>query len=334
MSSETGLSKINHIIKSTLAVIEESRGAILDIADNSRKEVVLLKDEIKALQAEVQSVIRTCERLERMTLKSRIKLATISEDYDNYSEEEMRAAYEEADKLRVDLAVWRERERQTILRRNELERRLKNAEATLVKAEKLVAQVSTVLDYLAGDLSRLDEHIESTENKRVLALRIIKTQEEERRRIAREMHDGPAQSMTNVVLKAELCERLSEVDMDMAKKELSALKDMVRDCLKEIRRIIYDLRPMSIDDLGLKPTLQKYIENFTSETDIRVELMFIGSDDNIKDSNIALTVFRLVQECLNNVKKHADATEVIIQLECTTKSLIVREESCWSRIIP
>ena len=104
-----------------------------------------------------------------MTLKSRIKLATISEDYDNYSEEEMRAAYEEADKLRVDLAVWRERERQTILRRNELERRLKNAEATLVKAEKLVAQVSTVLDYLAGDLSRLDEHIESTENKRVLA---------------------------------------------------------------------------------------------------------------------------------------------------------------------
>lgn len=291
MSSETGLSKINHIIKSTLAVIEESRGAILDIADNSRKEVVLLKDEIKALQAEVQSVIRTCERLERMTLKSRIELATISEDYDNYSEEEMRAAYEEADKLRVDLAVWRERERQTILRRNELERRLKNAEATLVKAEKLVAQVSTVLDYLAGDLSRLDEHIESTENKRVLALRIIKTQEEERRRIAREMHDGPAQSMTNVVLKAELCERLSEVDMDMAKKELSALKDMVRDCLKEIRRIIYDLRPMSIDDLGLKPTLQKYIENFTSETDIRVELMFIGSDDNIKDSNIALTVF-------------------------------------------
>lgn len=176
MSSETGLSKINHIIKSTLAVIEESRGAILDIADNSRKEVVLLKDEIKALQAEVQSVIRTCERLERMTLKSRIELATISEDYDNYSEEEMRAAYEEADKLRVDLAVWRERERQTILRRNELERRLKNAEATLVKAEKLVAQVSTVLDYLAGDLSRLDEHIESTENKRVLALRIIKTQ--------------------------------------------------------------------------------------------------------------------------------------------------------------
>lgn len=324
MSGETGLTRINHIIKSTLAVIEESRGAILDIADNSRKEVVLLKDEIKALQAEVQSVIRTCERLERMTLKSRIKLATISEDYDNYSEEEMRAAYEEADKLRVDLAVWRERERQTILRRNELERRLKNAEATLVKAEKLVAQVSTVLDYLAGDLSRLDEHIESTENKRVLALRIIKTQEEERRRIAREMHDGPAQSMTNVVLKAELCERLSEVDMDMAKKELSALKDMVRDCLKEIRRIIYDLRPMSIDDLGLKPTLQKYIENFTSETDIRVELMFIGSDDNIKDSNIALTVFRLVQECLNNVKKHADATEVIIQLECTTKSLIVR----------
>src|SRR5690606_37668270 len=152
------------------------------------------------------------------------------------------------------------------------------------------------LDYLGRDLRRLDQRMGSTEHKRVLALRIIRPRAEERRRIASEMHDGRPQSMTNVVRKAERCGRLSDVDMDKTRKELSLLKDMVRDCLKEVRRIIYDLRPMSIDDLGLKPTLQKYIENFKSETDVRVELMFIGSDDNIKDSNIALTVFRLVQE--------------------------------------
>lgn len=322
--ARSGLNRINDIIKNTLAVIEESRGAILEIADNARKEVVLLKDEIRALHAEVQAVIKESERLERLMMKSRIKLATVSGDYNNYTEEDMRAAYEEADKLRVDLAVSRERERQTILRRNELEHRLKNAENTLEKADKLVAQVSTVLDYLAGDLSRLDEHIVNAENKRILALRIIKTQEDERRRIAREMHDGPAQSMTNVVLKAELCEKLSEVNLDKARKELSELKEMVRKCLEEVRRIIYDLRPMSIDDLGLKPTLQKYIENFSSETGIRVDLKYLSNDERIKDSNIVLTVFRLVQECLSNVKKHAGATQVTIQLEGNNKALTIR----------
>jgi len=322
--AKSDLKRINEIIRHTLAVIENSRGAIMEIAENARKEVAILKEEIQALQAEVQEVIKNSERLEKLMIKSRIKLATISGDYTRYTEEDMRAAYEEADRLRVELAVSRERERQTVIRRNELERRLKNAEVTLEKAEKLVAQVSTVLDYLAGDLSKLDEHIESAEQKRTLALRIIKAQEEERRRIAREMHDGPAQSMSNVILKAEICEKLFEIDLEKAREELSALKEMVRACLKDVRRIIYDLRPMSIDDLGLSPTLQKYIDNFVNETGIRVDLMFIETDNKIKDSNIVLTVFRLVQECLNNVKKHACATQVTIQLEGTTKGLTVR----------
>jgi len=251
--AKSDLKRINEIIRHTLAVIENSRGAIMEIAENARKEVAILKEEIQALQAEVQEVIKNSERLEKLMIKSRIKLATISGDYTRYTEEDMRAAYEEADRLRVELAVSRERERQTVIRRNELERRLKNAEVTLEKAEKLVAQVSTVLDYLAGDLSKLDEHIESAEQKRTLALRIIKAQEEERRRIAREMHDGPAQSMSNVILKAEICEKLFEIDLEKAREELSALKEMVRACLKDVRRIIYDLRPMSIDDLGLSP---------------------------------------------------------------------------------
>lgn len=318
------LNRINEIIKRTVAVIENSRGAILEIAENARKEVLILKDEIQALQTEIKAVIKNSERLEKLMIKSRIKLATVSGDLGRYTEEDIRTAYEEADKLRVELAVSRERERQTILRRNELEHRLKNAEDTLMKAEKLVAQVSTVLDYLSGDFSRLDEHIEDAEHKRELALRIIKTQEDERRRIAREMHDGPAQSMTNVILKAEICEKLFEMDMERARKELSGLKEMARECLKDVRRIIYDLRPMSIDDLGLKPTLEKYIDNFANDTGIRVKLMFLDSDDKIKDSNIVLAVFRLVQECLSNVKKHADATQVIIQLESNANGLTLR----------
>jgi len=78
--AKSDLKRINEIIKHTLSVIENSRGAIMEIADNARKEVAALKEEIFALQLEVQEVIKNSERLEKLMIKSRIKLATISGD--------------------------------------------------------------------------------------------------------------------------------------------------------------------------------------------------------------------------------------------------------------
>lgn len=322
--SNLGIKRINEIIKSTLRVIEQSKGAIFEIAENARKEVVTLKEELQRFKQDVQVIMCECEMLEAKVAKSRMKLATINRDFERYTEEQMRTAYQEANELMVQLAVARERERQTIIRRNDVEQRLKNALETVAKAEKLVAQVGTVFSYLSGDLQKLDVHLEDAESKRLLAIRIIKAQEDERRRIAREMHDGPAQAMSNVVIKAEICEKLATVDMEKALAELKGLKDVVRSCLREVRRIIYDLRPMSIDDLGLVPTLRKYIENFSQQNSLRIELKIFGEEPQIKDSNIILTVFRVVQESLNNIRKHADATSVSVQLECMDGSLTVR----------
>lgn len=319
-----GIKKINDIIKKTLSVIEKSKGAIFDISESARREVNELKDELQQLKNDAGAIMAECKKLELQVTRSRRKLAEINRNFDKYSEEDMRNAYQETNDLMVQLAVCRERERQTILRRNDVERRLKNALETVTKAEQLVAQVGAVFNYLSGDLQRLDEHFENTENKRQIAIRIIKAQENERRRIAREIHDGPAQAMSNVVLKAEICEKMAEVDMMKAIAELRSLKDIVRNCLKDVRRVIYDLRPMSIDDLGLRPTLQKYIESFSTEHSIRIDFRVKGDDNRIKDSNIALALFRVVQECLNNISKHANATHVSIQIECTEKSVLLR----------
>ena len=319
-----GIKKINDIIKKTLSVIEKSKGAIFDISESARREVNELKDELQQLKNDAGAIMAECKKLELQVTRSRRKLAEINRNFDKYSEEDMRNAYQETNDLMVQLAVCRERERQTILRRNDVERRIKNALETVTKAEQLVAQVGAVFNYLSGDLQRLDEHFENTENKRQIAIRIIKAQENERRRIAREIHDGPAQAMSNVVLKAEICEKMAEVDMLKAIVELRSLKDIVRNCLKDVRRVIYDLRPMSIDDLGLRPTLQKYIENFSTEHAIKIDFRVKGDDNRIKDSNIALAVFRVVQECLNNINKHANATHVSIQIECTEKSVLLR----------
>ena len=85
-------------------------------------------------------------------------------------------------------------------------------------------------------------------------MRIITAQEEERQRLARDIHDGPAQSMSNIILKCEICEKFLTVDVEKAKQQIAELKGLIKASLQEIRRIIFDLRPMSLDDLGLVPT--------------------------------------------------------------------------------
>jgi len=148
--------------------------------------------------------------------------------------------------------------------------RLKEAYKTVEKADNLISQIGISLSYLTGDLENVSLQIEDMKQKRLLGIRIIKAQEEERQRVAREIHDGPAQSMSNIVLKAEICERLVDSDPEKAKDELRTLKSVVRDTLRDVRKIIYDLRPMSLDDLGLIPTLQRYIETCREESGIKI----------------------------------------------------------------
>lgn len=309
------VSRLNRIIKNTLNMIDKSREAIYDIAEGARRECIHLEEELNQLKTEVKDIIAKSEELEAELKKSRQKLALISKSFDKYSQDDIRIAYENADKIRIELAVNRERERFSIVKRNDLERRLKEAKLTVDKADSLVNQVGTVMDYLSGDMSNLNDHLEDAEKRRYLAIRVIKAQEEERSRVAREIHDGPAQIMSNVVLKAEICEKLIDMDLEKTKNELRELKRIVRESLQDVRRIIYDLRPMSLEDLGLIPTMQKYIDKFTSETGIEVSFQQKGEYRIISDKNLSLTLFRVIQEALSNIRKHSNAKEASIRLE-------------------
>jgi two-component system sensor histidine kinase DegS len=318
------VSRLNRIVKNTLNMIDKSREAIYDIAEGARKECNHLEEELRQLQTEVKNVITKSEELEAELKKSRQRLASISKNFDKYSQEDIRLAYENADRIRIELAVNRERERFSIVKRNDLELRLKEAKSTVDKADSLVNQVGTVMDYLSGDISDLNDQLEDAEKRKYLAIRVIKAQEEERSRVAREIHDGPAQIMSNVVLKAEICEKLIDIDLEKAKKELRELKRIVRDSLKDVRRIIYDLRPMSLEDLGLIPTMQKYIEKFAIETGIEVAFQLKGEYRIITDKNLTLTIFRVIQEALSNIRKHSEAKEASIRLEFAPLGVAVK----------
>ncbi len=117
-----------------------------------------------------------------------------------------------------------------------------------------------------------------------------------------------------MVIKTELCEKLVDKNPTQVKLELNSLKELARVSLKDVRKIIYDLRPMSLDDLGLIPTVQRFIANYMDETEQNVELHVFGEPITLAPI-VELASFRIIQEALNNVRKHADAKNVHVKLE-------------------
>src|SRR5699024_9620094 len=110
--------------------------------------------------------------------------------------------------VQIELSVARETERQLRERRDDLERQLSGLKETVEKAESLVGQVSVVLNYLNGDLRKIEAALEDARQKQTFGLKIIEAQEEERRRISREIHDGPAQMIAHALLGTEIVERV------------------------------------------------------------------------------------------------------------------------------
>jgi two-component system sensor histidine kinase DegS len=156
-------------------------------------------------------------------------------------------------------------------------------------------------------------------------VRIINAQENERQRLARQMHDGPAQSLTNLILQAEICERLFDTDPVRARSELGNLKNAVAGTFQKVREFIFDLRPMMLDDLGLNPTLKRYIQDFESKSGLGCNLTITGKEQRLPP-HAEVTVFRVIQSLLNNVRDHANATHVEVSLDLGPEGLTTRVE--------
>lgn len=314
MIQNIDIKTLDKIIKKTISSIKDSRGQIYDVYEMARDELENVKRDVERVKNETAEIISKVDDLERSERKARIHLMEVSRDFKSHPEHEVREAYENARKIQVDLAVTREQEQNLRRQRNEQEIRLRNLGVTVAKAEQLVSQVGVVLDYLGNHMSAAFAQIETLQNAQIMGAQIIRSQEEERRRVARDIHDGPAQAMANIVFRAEVCERLIDTDVERAKLELRQLREHIRETLGEIRKIIFDLRPMALDDLGLVPTIRGVLENFRNQQGIFTEVTVTGRERRL-ESHIEIGLFRVAQEALNNVVKHAQASTVRVRIE-------------------
>ncbi|MFD1780004.1 sensor histidine kinase [Fredinandcohnia salidurans] len=314
---------LDSILEKMVHTVDHSKEEIFRIGEQSRQEFVSLTDELKDIKERVGTIIDEVDKLEVHTRFARKRLSEVSSHFKKYSEEEIRNAYEKAHDLQMQLTVVRQEEKQLRERRDELERRLVGLNDTIERADHLVGQISVVLNYLNSDFKMVGEILEDAQQKQAFGLKIIEAQEEERRKLSREIHDGPAQMLANVMLRSQIIDKVYRESPEQGVKEIHDLRKMVRSALYEVRRIIYDLRPMALDDLGLVPTLKKYlstIEEYNGDT--AISFTFIGSEQRIP-SKFEVALFRMVQEAVQNALKHADAREIVVKLEISRHHVTV-----------
>ena len=149
--------------------------------------------------------------------------------------------------------------------------------------------------------------------------------EDERRRLAREVHDGPAQVLANAIFAIDIAEQVARRTPEQVAEELARVRDLLRNGVAEVRRFMFDLRPTMLEDRGLAPTLRHFVEEYNRFFGLRVALEVVEPLPPLSKEQ-DLTIFRIVQEALQNIRKHAQTSDARIVLACSGPRLELRIE--------
>lgn len=223
--------------------------------------------------------------------------------------------------------------RRSLLREKKKEIREWDSHSGALCDQGEVEQVNEKKTKLLSECEELEQQLSSHEKKieqlekflsesfmlHVKQFSILDAQEKERQRIARDLHDTSLQNLTYLVHKVELGALYIDEDPIKAKLELATVEKGIRQVIEEIRNTIFDLRPMSVDDLGLKETIDKLLavlnqdKQFYIKTDIDTVTMDTSADPAAQ--LMFMSIYRIIQECVQNAIKHSDGKEITVQLK-------------------
>jgi len=209
-----------------------------------------------------------------------------------------------------------ESETEDILCRDELQKiyeKLLDAEKRWEK-QKSICQLFERLKAFFSEIEKQSE-CKSVENNNLIdySTKLLETQEMDRNRISRDLHDSTVQSLTSLSHKMEYCSKMVDRDPVKVKLELQTMIDLNKEIINDMREIIYDLRPMSLNNIGLVSTLEAYCMHLRRNDNLDVVLKVEGQDQGL--SSIArVTLYRIIQEACNNIIRHANANGIYIKI--------------------
>lgn len=232
------------------------------------------------------------------------------------SPEELRMAYDSALDVQQRLLVMR----------GQLEK-LQNDRAHL---ERLKAMLEK---FQSSDNGSADSGAQAGKGNLASVEMMVNAQEAERQRLSRQMHDGPAQALSNFILQTEIAMRLLDIDPAQARDELSNLKVAAMGTFQKVRNFIFELRPMMLDDLGLAPTIRKYAEAFREQASLDVNVTVTGTERRL-EPYLEVMVFRAIQELIGNASRHSQATSIKVLVDMGEQTVRVNVDDNGKGVDP
>jgi two-component system sensor histidine kinase DegS len=282
------------------------------LIEKLEKPTDVFVDSTQSLQSELDETNRALKEVTLMLEQSRVEvgkmtqrnaaitahLQQIQSQLEKISHEEIRLAYNSALDSQQRLFVMR----------GQLEK-LQNDQSHLTRFK-------ATLEKLQGLVSSGAKPVASKVEKGGLASveMLVNAQEAERQRLSRAMHDGPAQALSNFVLQAEIAMRLLGSDPEQARTELNNLKSAAMSTFQKVRNFIFELRPMMLDDLGLAPTIQRYVDMYKEQSGLDVSVVVNGNERRLQPY-LEVLIFRAMQELVTNASRHGQGNIIKIQLD-------------------
>ncbi len=318
---------LDKVLADVIKNLEKGRDDIFDIAEESGRQSQRMEIELRDVKMDTSRVIDEVQKQEKNERFTRLRLMEVSENFRSYSETDIQKAYENARECQMKLMDLRQNEMHLRRRRDELSRHLRKFQAIKQKADRFMNTTHLALKILQGNLERINYTLEDAVKTKQVGLWILQSQEAERRKIARELHDGPAQTMASMLIRLDFVERLWDNDISRINEELGNIKKMSRESLDDIRRIMFDLKPALIHEEEFYYTLRDYLKDFQIKYNLEIDFVMFGEK---KKYDIAMesAVFRLVQEAITNIRKHANTKKAMVKLEDNGKNLtlVIKDE--------
>jgi two-component system, NarL family, sensor histidine kinase DegS len=283
----------------------------------TEEQTTPLEDARKSIQTELDETIRALREITLMLEQSQVEVSKLTQRNASITTHlqqiQAKGAAIAFDELKMSYDSALDAQQRLFVMRGQLEK-LQSDQSHLQRyrtsLEKVLALLEQPTETGKGPVKSAQASIES----------IIKAQESERQRLSRQMHDGPAQALSNFILQTEIAMRLMDVNPVQAREELNNLKASAMSTFQKVRNFIFELRPMMLDDLGLVPTIKRYADTFKEQASMEISVTVSGQERRL-ESYVEVMIFRALQELLGNASRHSQATLIKIMVDMSDVSV-------------
>lgn len=304
--------------------LTESPSRLSSMVEDLRRKRLDLEEQRKELAMLVKQTASEIDRVSQRARNATAQLRQVESNLEGYSRADVKRSY----------SASQEAQMRQFMMQSQVEQ-LRNRQNSLDSSEELLRQLIDAAEEMVAAADGPDGTIvtapmsksEQSAHSREAAQAIFNSVELAQHRVSRQLQDETAQAISDLILRAEVCERLVEMDKQRAKNEIARLKAAASAALKSTRQLVQELRTPALEESGLAAALRRYAEASRSSDKFHVDLQVLGLERSLPRA-VEIAVFRIVQEALANAAKHSGAgkAEVRVHSEQGQITAVVSDE--------